>query len=82
MEYDPRTKTLMSQCEDGICVVELRNPDDGTVFHFEEPEFAEATGRKLHKVIIPLPLASKEQPVSSIEIVATDFAGNIYKGYY
>ena len=51
LEYDSRSKTLMSQNEEGIVIVEYRDLD-GTVIHFEEPEFSEATGRKLHKVDI------------------------------
>ena len=34
VEYDKRTKSIMSQCEEGICVVELRD-SDGNVVHFE-----------------------------------------------
>ena len=34
VEYDKRTKSIMTQCEEGICVVELRD-SDGNVVHFE-----------------------------------------------
>lgn len=77
MEYDKRTQAVMSQCEDGICVVELRDAD-GTVIHFEEPDFSETTGRKLHKVL-------KEKAVvfpNAAEIFAIDFAGNTFKGQF
>ena len=75
LEYDCRTKTLMSGNEDGICVVELRDAD-GTVIHFEEPEFSETTGRKLHKIL-------HDSFTSTVhELVAIDFAGNIYKGKF
>ena len=75
IEYDSRTKSVMSQCEEGISVVELRN-QDGTVIHFEEPEFSETTGRKLHKV------AKTEVFPKISQILAMDFAGNIYKGEF
>ena len=53
-------------------MVEFRNGPDGNVVHFEEPEFSETTGKKLHKATF----------TSASEIVAMDFAGNIYKGQY
>ena len=34
VEYDTRTKSIMSQSEEGICVVEFRD-SDGNVIHFE-----------------------------------------------
>ena len=77
LEYDSRSKTLMSQNEEGIVIVEYRDLD-GTVIHFEEPEFSEATGRKLHKVDI-----NKAGHISSstngLDIVTMDFSGNIFK---
>ena len=75
VEYDMRTKSIMSQFEEGICVIELRD-SDGNVIHFEEPEFCETTGRKLHKV------AKTEVFPKASEIVAADFAGNIFKGEF
>ena len=72
LEYDSRSKTLMSQNEEGIVIVEYRDLD-GTVIHFEEPEFSEATGRKLHKVDIN----KAEHGLDNI--VAMDFTGNIFK---
>lgn len=77
VEYDTRTKSIMSQSEEGICVVEFRD-SDGNVIHFEEPEFSETTGRKLHKVV------AKTETVfpKASEIVAADFAGNIFKGEF
>ena len=62
----------MSQNEEGIVIVEYRDLD-GTVIHFEEPEFSEATGRKLHKVDIN----KAEHGLDNI--VAMDFTGNIFK---
>ena len=82
LEFDSRTKTLMSGNEEGICVVELRDAD-GTVIHFEEPEFSETTGRKLHKILHADNSSSKLQAsLPAHELVAIDFAGNIYKGKF
>ena len=68
----------MSQSEEGICVVEFRD-SDGNVIHFEEPEFCETTGRKLHKVVAKTETVFPKPPS---EIVASDFAGNIFKGEF
>lgn len=70
----------MSQCEEGICVVELRDAD-GTVIHFEEPEFCETTGKKLHKINDTAKVKMDPFSKSALsQIVATDFAGTVYKG--
>lgn len=74
LEYDTRTKTVMSQHEDGISVVELRDLD-GTVVESQEPEFSETTGKKLHKLM----LTSDFCPY---EIVAADYAGNLLKAVF
>ena len=83
LEYDTRTKTLMSQNEEGIVIVEYRDLD-GTVIHFEEPEFSETTGRKLHKVVgkagnLPSNCSSIATSNTKLDIVAIDFAGKILK---
>ena len=75
LEFDSRTKTVMSGNEEGICVIELRDAD-GTVIHFEEPEFSETTGRKLHKIL------HADSKATVHELLAIDFAGNIYKGKF
>ena len=48
------------------------------LLYFKEPEFSETTGRKLHKVV------AKTETVfpKASEIVAADFAGNIFKGEF
>ena len=43
------------------------------VLHFEEPEFSETTGRKLHRIL------RRNYLVPFHEIFATDFAGNSVK---
>ena len=81
LEYDSRSKTLMSQNEEGIVIVEYRDLD-GTVIHFEEPEFSEATGRKLHKVDNKaghFSSSSSTMAKNGLDIVAMDFTGNIFK---
>ena len=81
LEYDSRSKTLMSQNEEGIVIVEYRDLD-GTVIHFEEPEFSEATGRKLHKVDNKaghFSSSSSTMAKNGVDIVAMDFTGNIFK---
>ena len=61
-------------------IVEYRDLD-GTVIHYEEPEFSETTGRKLHKVVgkagnLPSNCSTSN---SKLDIVAIDFAGKILK---
>ena len=53
-------------------------PLDGTVIHFEEPEFSEATGRKLHKVDIKK-AGHFSSSTNGLDIVTMDFSGNICK---
>ena len=65
-------------------IVEYRDLD-GTVIHYEEPEFSETTGKKLHKIVDKAgnlsqnSFTSSPAPNTKLEVVAIDFAGNILK---
>lgn len=65
-------------------IVEYRDLD-GTVIHYEEPEFSETTGKKLHKIVDKAgnlsqnSFTSSPAPNNKLEVVAIDFAGNILK---